>query len=104
MCFMLVSLFLAQEAGADHNQCTSCHILDTDPALLQPLPDLCINCHANRVGVGEHVIDVPPTASQAPELPLLNGLVSCTTCHDYHATTPGQLRLASGLCLACHQL
>ena len=55
---MLVSLSLAQEALTDHSQCTSCHLPGGGPALLQPLPFLCITCHVERMAKGEHVINV----------------------------------------------
>jgi predicted CXXCH cytochrome family protein len=38
-------------------------------------------------------------------LPLYNGRVECSTCHDPHGPTAGRLRLSnqgSALCLACH--
>lgn len=102
---MLVLLPLLQAAAFDHSQCTSCHLLEGDPELVQPLPYLCISCHMERVGEGEHVINVEPESTPVPALPLLNGVIGCSTCHDPHATSPGQLRLSIGqMCWACHKL
>ena len=102
---MLVNISLAQEILTDHNQCTSCHLPGGESALLQPLPFLCITCHVERVAKGEHIINVEPRSRPFPELPLLNGVIICSTCHDPHASTPGQLRLEKDqICQACHRL
>ena len=93
----------------DHSQCTNCHTqgVSNDTAMMATispaLPQLCINCHQERKLVGEHIINVKPVSAQPKTLPLLNGEVSCTTCHDPHGKLPAQLRLdAAKLCQDCH--
>jgi len=102
---MLVSISLAQETATGHKQCTTCHPQHGAVDLLQPLPALCITCHKERVEEGEHIINIAPKTAPPAELSLLNNVISCTTCHDPHATKPGQLRLSKNqLCQACHRL
>ncbi len=92
-----------------HGQCTSCHTqgITDDTAVMasirHTLPGLCINCHSDRVTAGEHIINVAPLAAHPISLPLVNGMVSCTTCHDPHGKQTAQLRLdAAKLCQDCH--
>ena len=93
--------------GFAHDRCTLCHI-QAVPAtgaadIVSPLPQLCIRCHPDRVGNTEHVIDVPVTAAMTAPLPLLNGKVTCTTCHDPHSKSPALVRYdKDSLCVACH--
>ena len=51
----------------------------------------------------------PPAAVEAAGLPLPEGRIQCTTCHDAHNTDrhPGMTRISnerSRLCLTCHRL
>lgn len=51
----------------------------------------------------------PLPAVEGAGLPLPNGTIQCTTCHDAHNTTriPGMLRISnqrSQMCLTCHRL
>lgn len=90
-----------------HDDCTTCHRQQTpteqQAMLIQDLPKLCINCHADRAGNGEHIIEVFPQGTTDP-LPLVEGKLGCITCHDPHGTQPGQLRVsAADLCMICHQ-
>lgn len=102
-----VSSHAAMELG--HSKCIACHKLD-QPSLrsaeLQlPLPDLCLDCHPDRAGNGEHAIGIPQSADAVGGLPLTDGKIGCNTCHDSHITKPGLLRFTqSELCLACHKL
>ncbi len=90
-----------------HEQCITCH-LDPDPVegsveLAGRLPGLCIYCHTERVGRGEHTINVIPRQSTG-DLPLVNGRLGCTSCHDPHSTEPKQLWLrGDALCFTCHE-
>lgn len=93
----------------DHSLCVNCHAQGVveDQAVMArirpALPQLCINCHQDRVAQGEHIINVKPVTAHPSTLPLLNGMVSCTTCHDPHGRQPAQLRLdAAHLCQDCH--
>ncbi len=92
-----------------HGQCTDCHAQGSvnDQAVMATvhpaLPQLCIDCHQARLDQGEHVVNIKPVTAQPRSLPLLEGRVSCTTCHDPHGKTPAQLRLnAAQLCQDCH--
>lgn len=104
----MCALALSTAAPAAHDRCGVCHIGDApqpqQAALSAPLPGLCVDCHRERMGKREHVVGVPPSAPVTADLPLLNGLISCTTCHDPHGTGPGMLRLPTdALCRACHK-
>ncbi|MDH5444579.1 MAG: cytochrome c3 family protein [Gammaproteobacteria bacterium] len=90
-----------------HETCKSCH-RENQPTedraeLVHTLPNLCIECHSERADKGEHQINIVPTGGTGP-LPLVEGKLSCTTCHDPHSTQGKQLRIsAKTLCLTCHQ-
>lgn len=90
-----------------HEQCNQCH-LETAPngqqaTLIQALPMLCIECHMSRVGGSEHKINFIPEGPIG-SLPLVEGKLSCTTCHDPHGKQAKQLRVPSDvLCITCHQ-
>ncbi len=109
----LVSILLLACSGPlfaqDHSQCTNCHAqgVSNDSAVMATirptLPQLCINCHQQRKLVGEHIINIKPVNAIPKSLPLLNGEVSCTSCHDPHGKLPAQLRMdAARLCQDCH--
>jgi len=104
--FLLLAM-MTMTAHAAHESCVDCHV-DAAPqassaALSNAVPQLCLQCHADRVAPGEHRIDVAPQNAVPSSLPLVNGLVSCTTCHDAHLKTVGATRLAPPqLCTACH--
>ena len=89
-----------------HDSCSYCHNSATPAAgnagLLSALPGLCVNCHPDRVGNAEHVIGVKPVSAMTMPLPLLNGRLTCTTCHDPHAESPTLLRAEqTSLCRVC---
>ena len=95
-------------AGVAHETCTYCHINAQPDAnnsqLLATLPGLCMGCHPDRVGNAEHLINVTVAVPPSVALPLLNGQVSCTTCHDPHSAMPSLLRMDKPqLCTACHR-
>jgi predicted CXXCH cytochrome family protein len=106
---LLLSLIFApfSTAGTGHGTCVYCHInaapVAGNAGLRSPYPQLCINCHPDRVGKAEHVIDVKPVTAMAIPLPLWNGRLTCTTCHDPHSDSPLLLRVEqASLCRACH--
>jgi len=99
----------ANAIAVSHNPCSLCHLNDPPAAdasdLIQPLPDLCISCHYENMVGNDHVINIPPSGPMYFMLPLLNGLITCTTCHDPHGSTTSMLRLpAEDLCFACHRM
>jgi len=83
--------------------------------------DLCKQCHSARVkglyasnpnNKGSHPVDITydvnnPSLNSSPSLPLVNGKVSCSTCHDVHysASNDGNLKRIADentLCQNCH--
>ena len=89
-----------------HVSCTYCHVNDnptsSNAMLNKSVPDLCITCHPDRVGKNEHIIGVAPRSSLNQPLPLANGLITCTTCHDPHSQQPTLLRInKEELCGIC---
>ncbi|VAX07211.1 hypothetical protein MNBD_GAMMA25-1618 [hydrothermal vent metagenome] len=105
---LLAGISIVPAGAVGHNLCSDCHI-NANPTsltaeLIRPLPFLCQDCHIERTGRNEHVTDVIPSMIIPQDLPLLNGQLSCTTCHDPHASTSGQLRYPNGqLCITCHR-
>jgi predicted CXXCH cytochrome family protein len=69
----------------------------------------CLSCH-NFDPVLSHPVDVSPSMAVPRDLPLLNGKVSCTSCHNAPAGH-GETRAArasvrgsaGGLCAQCHK-
>ena len=87
--------------------CAVCHLPeDGRPAgiLKKPLSDLCLECHADRQAPNEHKVDIIPSMA-VTDLPLMEGKMTCVTCHDPHsATYPQMLRTApKNLCFRCHK-
>lgn len=86
--------------------CSLCHPLGDGGggALRKPISELCRECHPARTVPSEHKIDVVPSVI-VPELPLKNGKMTCTTCHDPHSNTyPRMLRVpGKNLCALCHK-
>lgn len=104
----IIGLLLLPFSLTAHERCDFCHLSPTpteqQAELAGSLPSLCIDCHNDRAGGGEHAINIIPMGPTG-NLPLVNGRLGCTTCHDPHATTPLQLRTNTNtLCMTCHQL
>lgn len=72
--------------------------------LKKPVSELCLDCHPERAGNREHVVDVVPSMTVAG-LPLREGKITCATCHDAHSNQYGKLlRMPqTKLCQACHK-
>lgn len=87
----------------------------------------CIGCHDGSVGAAipfqmrhsdlgaSHPVDVSydaaaakkpgeyvPSSRLPPDVPLVEGKVACTSCHDGQSTEPRQVVNLPNLCLACH--
>ena len=80
--------------------CQRCHV--PGKGLIAAPVALCKPCHAFQHL--NHPLDVPVMAD--PGLPLWEGRIACSTCHDPHdvATLRAGLRLESPeLCLRCHR-
>ena len=102
------ALSIASAAPASpnpHEPCATCHVTETDPALVEPEPALCLRCHPSRDRGSEHPIGISPGAGAAPALPMRAGRMTCITCHHEHATGGSMmLRLPLwDLCSACHR-
>jgi len=66
-------------------------------------PQICLNCHPERAHKPEHVINVKVKEPISAPLPLLNGMVTCVTCHDPFGTSKHLLRYdKKTLCAVCH--
>jgi predicted CXXCH cytochrome family protein len=94
----------AAAAESPHATCTYCHVDSATGVLISPEPGLCLKCHPNRKGTSEHKIEIAVTTPPAEPLPLMDGLMTCITCHDVHTTERPLLRVSGKkLCVACHQ-
>jgi hypothetical protein len=87
----------------------------------------CIACHDGTLGEGfvfampgsdigmSHPVDVDyeaaaarhpgeyvPRAQLPPEVPLVQGKVACTSCHDGRSSEPHHIPSYESLCLSCH--
>lgn len=87
--------------------CAICHPShggEVTGVLIKPVSDLCLSCHPDRTGEREHAVDVVPSMT-VTGLPLREGRVACTTCHDPHNNRYGNmLRMPpQKLCQACHR-
>lgn len=91
----------------DCSLCHSIHKAGGGAILIRPLPDLCIGCHPDRTGMGEHPIGIKPAKASSEIQPLDNqGEITCTTCHAPHGEGdhPKMLRKnPDELCIACHK-
>jgi predicted CXXCH cytochrome family protein len=97
----------AQPAGRRHDDCRACHTADPPSAgnLAAAGHDaLCSSCHGQRARPGaEHPVGMA-VPSHRGRLPLPQGLLACTTCHDWHGAPGGALRLPrEQLCPDCHE-
>jgi predicted CXXCH cytochrome family protein len=84
--------------------CAACHKdITKGPALIQPVPKLCLECHPDRKAPAEHAVDIVPSMP-VRQLPLPGGRITCCTCHDPHSNSYGKmLRVpARDLCTRCH--
>jgi len=91
--------------------CDSCHLAGKEVApaqahrLVASQETLCGGCHASAVRVS-HPSGVTPKVKPPPGYPLdWKGDLTCSTCHQPHATGPGLLRgekRGRELCAGCH--
>jgi predicted CXXCH cytochrome family protein len=87
--------------------CRLCHLshnVKKGTALLKkPVAELCIECHKDRKWPHEHKVDIIPPL-KAKKLPLTDGKITCTTCHEVHENPYGKLlRMPEhDLCIQCH--
>lgn len=110
MCFIFV--FLGSEHSSSEipeikKQCDLCHrshAMGGAILLNKPLSDLCLDCHPDRKAPGDHIVDVVPSMDVGG-LPLLEGKMTCVTCHDPHEDPFGRMLRADPdkLCRYCHR-
>ena len=98
------------------NQCTTCH-LDQDKLRGELKPDVtkaCATCHPGAIGYASHPTDIEPRMHLPPDMILVNGKMTCVTCHVMHKVEDGKKnrdryhlrRSVSGkqFCLICHSV
>lgn len=87
--------------------CSTCHFdagAHGRGVLKKQLPELCLDCHPKQIPPKEHVIGTAPSETNI-HLPLVDGKITCITCHDPHQNRFGTLlrMKATELCLICHK-
>ena len=71
-------------------ECVLCHVGDPrknkeNLALVAPEKELCMDCHSDLEETLSHPIGVfPGRAVIPPDMPLADGKLTCSTCHDIH--------------------
>jgi predicted CXXCH cytochrome family protein len=96
-----------QVHGAEQD-CTICHLshkMKETGLLREPVSGLCIICHPDSKAPSEHVVDVVPSMDVGGLL-LIEGKMTCVTCHDSHKNIfKNMLRISpQNLCQHCHKL
>jgi len=87
------------------NICHGSHRMEGMGLVKKTDTELCLECHPDRMGSSEHVVDVIPSMQDVGGLPLAEGKMTCVTCHDSHKNTIRKmLRIPPGeLCKSCHK-
>ena len=70
------------------SECKDCHIdADNSPKnLIDSETKLCARCHKRTIRASSHPVDVVPQIAKIPsDMPLRNGKITCSTCHNIHA-------------------
>lgn len=97
--FVLAGPSLAVEKTCDY--CHEGHS-GTGALLKKDINELCLGCHQDRAGRGEHKVGISPSGPVSG-LPLNDGKISCATCHNPHSKTKFMLRKpVNEICLSCH--
>lgn len=72
------------------NQCAICHKTAVGKNEAMDVPavpsNVCVTCHPGTTGRISHPVDITPGIDLPPRLPLVNGRMSCLTCHVVHPT------------------
>jgi predicted CXXCH cytochrome family protein len=94
-----------QTLALQTKKCTVCHVSHNGGLVKQPLTELCVICHKERLQEGEHIVDIVPKYPVPRDLPLTkDGKLTCITCHDQHSREPMMLRMETMiLCNKCHK-
>ncbi len=114
---LLVSVLALKKVTAishpAHNaNCAACHLAGSSTVaanahqLLSSQERICGACHEDALRLS-HATGFTPNRVLPDEYPLdWKGDVTCSTCHDIHASEPGLLRgnkRGRDLCLSCHE-
>jgi predicted CXXCH cytochrome family protein len=101
----LLMLTSEQISAIQTKECTVCHVSHNGGLIRQPLTELCVTCHKERLQEGEHIVDIVPKYPVPRDLPLTkDGKLTCITCHDQHSRDPMMLRMETMiLCNKCHK-
>jgi predicted CXXCH cytochrome family protein len=98
--------YTSEEVHGKSQDCAICHIMNSKNEavqLIQPITKLCTSCHPDRKTPSEHIVDIVPSMA-VNGLPLMNGNMTCVSCHDSHENRhKAMLRVdPKDLCLLCH--
>ncbi len=99
----------AERSTTSSMRCIACHDGTAGPAVaFQMAPDGRGMSHPVEVDYGAAVARQPdryhPAATLPPEVPLVNGRITCTTCHDGASPDPKHVAIPRRLCESCHAL
>ncbi len=123
-----VAALVAVTAGTDGRAAETCELQRTDRA--RTPSQRCIACHDGVVGPGvtfkmtagnrpgmDHPVEIPygpvaeangdryvPEAALPADVPLVDGKIACTSCHDGASRTPKHVIDPMKLCYACHRM
>jgi predicted CXXCH cytochrome family protein len=84
---MVIAVLSRNPHEFTEKECLKCH---TDPdnapkMLTAPVSKLCKHCHKKVTMASSHPVDVYPRGMSIPgDLPLRDGKVTCSTCHNIH--------------------
>ncbi len=100
---------------AAEGRCILCHggadSLDAPHMDLMSADDMataiCNACHRSHIGRGSHRVNISyrtKVNNDVPDLPLIDEMMSCVTCHNPHSSDePALLRKPyDSLCVSCH--
>ena len=129
-CLLLFALIftntsvLAFHDDTENTKCLDCHFTlpfdRTNLTYTEMVGNICQQCHnsfpckSGQKGEGfSHPLDIAPSMTIPLDMPLnKNGLITCITCHSYHAefwdaeyNNDSLLRRSKGpkLCFTCHK-
>ncbi|MBI5639649.1 MAG: cytochrome c3 family protein [Nitrospirae bacterium] len=124
---LLIIIFLAISAliaytvrdnphSFSEEECSRCHVdaVNFPQEMIAPITQLCLPCHKKTTQRSSHPVDIAPEMVRVPaDLPLINGMITCNTCHNIHESRLNAFgektyflrRPAPGrdFCISCHE-